>query len=471
MSQNKSIQTFVRIRPHNTAELNSWPDRLTAATCADDKTVIFNPSDLQQSTHARKFSTSRAKLNYDQKYSFDRVFDMDSQEQEIYNAVVLPRLQSLLNGINASLFAYGATGCGKTHTISSFMSQLCIDLFASINSKLDSDPDSSISISATYLQLYNDRMLDLLPVVSGNSPLGSENKAQSSKRKLAPQLLLLEGGIVGLKRYPVCRPEDLMTLLNEGKRHRVIAATKANSESSRSHAILTLHIEQKTGNTIQTSQLSVIDLAGSERAQGTVNSGKLIREGANINQSLLALGNCIKARESRSAYIPYRSSKLTRILRPSLDGSCDTAMIVCLSPSYKNFDDSKNSLEYGKRCSNIVGVNMTRTAAPLSMVELAHQVQQLQRQMSVAGQQLTLVREERNALHTWYETIIEAFPALKLVVEEKGGVYNVNKEDILESLRVSQSEYDCRGGSSLAEVFSSPPSRNALSSPGKRRRS
>lgn len=466
MNQNKSIQTFVRIRPHNSNELNSWPDKLTAAVRADDKTIVFNPSDLQQATHARKFSTSRARLNFDQKYTFDRVFDMDSSEQEIYHAVVLPRLQSLLDGINASLFAYGATGCGKTHTISAFMSQLCIDLFSTINAKLESNSDTSINVSATYLQLYNDKMLDLLPVVNGNSAL-----TNSGQKKSHSQLLLLERGVVGLKQYPVCSAQDLETLLAEGKRHRVIAATKANSESSRSHAILTLHVEQKIGNTIQRSQLSIIDLAGSERAQGTVNSGKLIREGANINQSLLALGNCIKARESRSAYIPYRSSKLTRILRPSLDGSCDTAMIVCLSPSYKNFDDSKNSLEYGKRCSNIRGGNITRTTSPLSMVELSHQVQQLQRQMNVAGQQLTLVREERDALNTWYETFLEVFPALRTVVEEKGGVHNVNREDILDFFRSSPSEFDCRGVSGLADIFSSPSSRSALSSPGKRRRS
>lgn len=169
--------------------------------------------------------------------------------------------------------------------------------------------------------------------------------------------------VAGLSEVEVDTPEEILDLLIFGNRNRTQEATGANETSSRSHAVLQVIVEHKDKDTgieaeIRIGKLSLIDLAGSERAARTGNRGIRMIEGANINRSLLALGNCINmlhenSQKGNSAFVPYRDSKLTRLLKDSLGGNCRTVMIANISPCHTNYEDTHNTLKYANRAKNI----------------------------------------------------------------------------------------------------------------------
>jgi kinesin family protein 18/19 len=287
----------------------------------------------------------------DQTFGFDRIFDENTSQGEVYEATTRNLLDSVLDGYNATVFAYGATGCGKTHTITGTAQQPGIifltmqELFERIS---DLAEEKVTEISLSYLEIYNETIRDLL--VPGGS------KGGSMLREDANQAV----SVSGLSSHHPQNVQEVMDMIMRGNEYRTMSPTEANATSSRSHAVLQINVSQKDRNadvnephTMAT--LSIIDLAGSERASATKNRGERLVEGANINKSLLALGSCINALcdPRKRNHVPYRNSKLTRLLKFSLGGNCKTVMIVCVSPSSQHFDETQNTLRYANRAKNI----------------------------------------------------------------------------------------------------------------------
>ncbi|KAL2024902.1 hypothetical protein VTK56DRAFT_3601 [Thermocarpiscus australiensis] len=318
----------------------------------DDRCLVFDPP---EDNPVQKFSRSvvptTGKKVKDQVFAFDRIFDQNASQTDVYEGTTKGLLDSVLDGYNATVFAYGATGCGKTHTITGTAQQPGIifltmqELFEKIQERSD---EKITEVSLSYLEIYNETIRDLL--VPGGSKQGLMLREDSNQAVT----------VAGLTSHHPKDVQEVMDMIVQGNEYRTVSPTAANAVSSRSHAVLQINVAQKDRNadvnephTMAT--LSIIDLAGSERASATKNRGERLLEGANINKSLLALGSCINALcdPRKRNHVPYRNSKLTRLLKFSLGGNCKTVMIVCVSPSSEHFDETQNTLRYANRAKNI----------------------------------------------------------------------------------------------------------------------
>ncbi|EGO01696.1 hypothetical protein SERLA73DRAFT_103626 [Serpula lacrymans var. lacrymans S7.3] len=328
----------------------------------DDRILTFDP-DEKDKTRAfveRGFMPPGTKRYKDKRFMFDRVFNNEARQQDVYASTAQPLLRGLLDGYNATVFAYGATGCGKTHTISGTEADPGIiyltmaDLFQRIQDRKD---EWNTEVIVTFLEIYNEEIRDLLAEPGTVSPRGGLQIREDKSVK-----------VVGLVESHPNSAEEVKEIVLQGNSRRTQSPTHANETSSRSHAVLQVHVTQAPRTASITEQrtmatLSIIDLAGSERAAATSNMGQRMVEGANINKSLLALGNCINALcESGGAirHVPYRNSKLTRLLKFSLGGNCKTVMIVCIAPTSQHFDDTHNTLLYAERATKIKTKVVTR---------------------------------------------------------------------------------------------------------------
>ena len=284
------------------------------------------------------------------KFIFDKLFDETSTQNDIYENTTKPSIEAVLDGYNATVFAYGATGCGKTYTISGTRENPGIIFLAvqELFAKVEDQTEKDIGIQVSYLEIYNETIRDLLNIET--SPRRLTLLENESKEIIVSNLTKVDASNV----------EEVMDVIVRGNYNRAVSATEANLTSSRSHAVIQVYITQTPHVTdiyekSTKSVLSIIDLAGCERASATKNKGARLHEGANINKSLLALGNCINALcdPKRSKHIPYRDSKLTRLLKFSLGGNCKTVMIVCVSPSSRHYDETLNALKFANRAKEI----------------------------------------------------------------------------------------------------------------------
>lgn len=312
---------------------------------------VFDPPDDHAIQRTSKSGGPNGRRSRDRTFGFDRVFDENTTQGDVYEATTRSLLESVLDGYNATVFAYGATGCGKTHTITGTVQEPGVifltmqELFERISERTE---DKVTEVSLSYLEIYNETIRDLL--VPGGS------KQALMLREDANQAV----SVAGLSSHHPQNVQEVMDMIVRGNEYRTMSPTEANATSSRSHAVLQINVSQKDRNadvnephTMAT--LSIIDLAGSERASATKNRGDRLIEGANINKSLLALGSCINALcdPRKRNHVPYRNSKLTRLLKFSLGGNCKTVMIVCVSPSSQHFDETQNTLRYANRAKNI----------------------------------------------------------------------------------------------------------------------
>ncbi|OMJ86997.1 hypothetical protein SteCoe_11396 [Stentor coeruleus] len=288
----------------------------------------------------------------EKKYAFDFAFGENVSQQEVFNKTTMFLLEGVLSGYNATVFAYGPTGAGKTYTMLGEVDKLgimlmsFIELFTRIE-VLSNEREYLVKIS--YLEIYNEIVRDLISPSTGYLDIREDPDKGIT--------------VSGLSELVATSPQEVIECLRLGNKRRTCEPTEANQTSSRSHAVLQILIEYREKNTgieteKATGKLSLIDLAGSERAANTKNRGIRLIEGANINRSLLALGNCINALyeanlKGTKTYIPYRDSKLTRLLKDSLGGNCRTVMIVCISPFAMFYDDTHNTLKYANRAKNI----------------------------------------------------------------------------------------------------------------------
>ena len=309
--------------------------------CASDDVIVFDPDSPVNRSCGRR-------------YTFDRVFDGAASNEDVYTAAVQPLLGGLLDGYNGTCFAYGMTGAGKTYTMmgTDRVTGLCFmavgDMFDRIKSS-----GGNCAVHASYLEIYNEKVKDLL------------SKDATKRHDIVEDP---EKGVVvtDLAEYLVTNLQDLNTLMALGCEKRTKASTASNVVSSRSHAILLITVRRHSPEerVLSVGKLSLIDLAGSERAlPGDSHAGARgarLQEGANINRSLLALGNCItilgaapnaKGRERK--HVPYRDSKLTRLLKDSLGGNTRTVMIGNISPASTCYEEVVSTLKYATRARNI----------------------------------------------------------------------------------------------------------------------
>ncbi|KAJ1333418.1 kinesin family member 5 [Microdochium nivale] len=344
MSAPNSIKVVARFRPQNKVELASGGQPIVSFEGNDTCTV--NSGEAQGS------------------FTFDRVFDMQGQQRDIFDYSIKPTVDDILNGYNGTVFAYGQTGAGKSFTMmgtsiedevgKGVTPRIIEQIFSSI---MSSPATIEYTVRVSYMEIYMERIRDLLAPQNDNLPIHEEkNKGVYVK---------------GLLEVYVSCVEEVFEVMKRGGNARAVAATNMNQESSRSHSIFVIVVTQKnleTGSS-KSGQLFLVDLAGSEKVGKTGASGQTLEEAKKINKSLSALGMVINAlTDGRSSHVPYRDSKLTRILQESLGGNSRTTLIINCSPSSYNDQETLSTLRFGMRAKSIK--NKAKVNAELSPAEL-----------------------------------------------------------------------------------------------------
>ncbi|OLP76417.1 Kinesin-like protein KIF3A, partial [Symbiodinium microadriaticum] len=357
-----TVQVAVRVRPLSEKEIKEGG--VECVEVAKDNTVTLHQENQPPNV-----------------FAFDNVFGKDSTQPEVFEMLGNPLLDKAFEGYNATIFAYGQTGSGKTHTMMAdrksddrgLVPRISDNLFQRV-SKLSSETRKFL-ICCSFLEIYNEIVYDLLVPRGKNTPKTG--------------LEIREGKGIGvyvkdLQEIVVDSSEKVLKLIDQGFEHRATAATQMNATSSRSHCLFIIKMHQKdeqnAGNN-NFSKMNLVDLAGSERASRTGAQGDTLKEGANINKSLSALGNVINALStmasgSKKVFIPYRNSKLTRVLQESLGGNALTTMMAALSPSRTNADESLSTLNYAKRAKTIK-VNATKNDEAEQIAKLEEEVEAL----------------------------------------------------------------------------------------------
>ncbi|XP_075687537.1 kinesin-like protein KIF19 [Rhinoderma darwinii] len=342
-TQYHQITVAVRIRPLNLAEIQEGVQRITYKL-GEQMLLLKDPNEDPHDVW-------RANRSRQKTFVFDEVLDQYASQDCVYESTTKSLVEGIVSGYNATVFAYGPTGTGKTYTMlgmdgePGIFIRTLIDLFRTIEEISDS---MDYSVSMSYLEIYNELIRDLLNPSSGFLELREDSKGNVQ--------------IAGISEFFTHNAEESMLLLKKGNRHRTQEPTAANTTSSRSHAVLQVTVKrrsksQNVHDELRIGKLFMIDLAGSERAAQTQNRGQRMKEGAHINRSLLALGNCITALSERGGshahHINYRDSKLTRLLKDALGGNSRTVMIVHISPAAAAFEESRTTLIYASRAKNI----------------------------------------------------------------------------------------------------------------------
>ncbi|XP_032086883.1 kinesin-like protein KIF19 [Thamnophis elegans] len=337
------LQVALRIRPVNETELEEGAS-VVGHRVGEQMVVLMDPTEDPE-------DILRANRSREKTFIFDMVFGPQATQEEVYLSTTKSLIEGVISGYNATIFAYGPTGAGKTHTMLGTDSEPGIyirtlhDLFQAIEATGDGQ---DYLVCMSYLEVYNEMIRDLLNPSTGYLELREDSKGCIQ--------------IAGITEVSTTNAQDIMQLLTKGNKERTQEPTAANKTSSRSHAVLQVSVKQTNrvngiGEEVRVGRLFMVDLAGSERAAQTQNQGKRRKEGAHINRSLLALGNCINALSekggSRTQYINFRDSKLTRLLKDSLGGNSKTVMIAHISPASSCFEESRTTLMYAYRAKNI----------------------------------------------------------------------------------------------------------------------
>ncbi|KAI8996690.1 P-loop containing nucleoside triphosphate hydrolase protein [Gaertneriomyces semiglobifer] len=339
-----TIRVVARFRPQNAREIQE----------GGAPVVSFN-DDMT--------SVQMDNKDYPGMFNFDRVFDWNATQDLVFSYSARATIDDVMRGYNGTIFAYGQTGSGKTHTmmgqledeeLKGLTPRIVESIFSTIFS---SPPHMEFTVKVSYMEIYMEKIRDLLNPTSDNLPL----KEEKGKGVYVKGLLEVFVGSV----------DEVYEALRVGQKNRMVASTKMNAESSRSHSVFLLTITQKnlTDGTQKAGKLYLVDLAGSERLGKTGAVGQTLEEAKKINLSLSALGNVINAlTDNKSTHIPYRDSKLTRILQESLGGNSRTTLIINASPSSFNEDETLSTLRFGMRAKTIK--NKARMNVELSPAEL-----------------------------------------------------------------------------------------------------
>ncbi|EPS66111.1 hypothetical protein M569_08665, partial [Genlisea aurea] len=329
--EEEKIFVAIRLRPLNERELSK--NDVSEWDCINDTTVVFNNSLQERSLLPAA-------------YTFDRVFGFESPTRQVYNEAAKKIALSAISGINSTIFAYGQTSSGKTYTMTGVTEYAVADIYDYI-SKHD---ERKFILKFAAIEIYNESVRDLL------SPDATSLRLLDDPERGTVIDKLTEISLKGCNH--------LKELLSICEAQRQIGETSLNEMSSRSHQILRLTIESESRHysgaanaSSLTASVNFVDLAGSERASQTMSAGTRLKEGSHINRSLLTLGTVIrKLSKGRSGHVPYRDSKLTRILQTSLGGNARTAIICTMSPAHSHVEQSRNTLLFAS-CAKQVNTN------------------------------------------------------------------------------------------------------------------
>lgn len=384
---NNNFKVVIRVRPPLPRELNGenapFQNVIAVEPAARTITISENPDNVDDEGYLYKYgpySTHR--------FTFDHVYDQNATQENVYNNTAKAVVDSALEGYNATIFAYGQTGTGKTYTMEGFhekqhdlrgiIPRSIEQIFSYISTSVS--PRMRFLVRASYLQIYNENISDLL------KPERSSLAIREDKNR---------GVFVeGLSEWVVRTPQEIYMLMQRGGSVRATGSTKMNEISSRSHAVFIIIAEQSETTYVDSNgaelapekfhelvknsktqadlaalesnvrqsfkvgKLNLVDLAGSERVRLSGATGQRLEESKKINQSLAALGNVIAALTDRKGrqHIPYRDSKLTRILEDSLGGNCKTTMMAMVSPAMEAMSESISTLKFANRAKNIKNV-------------------------------------------------------------------------------------------------------------------
>ncbi|XP_022132776.1 kinesin-like protein KIN-8B isoform X2 [Momordica charantia] len=308
----------------------------------ENKEVLILDPDLSKDYLDRIQNRTKEKI-----YRFDHAFGPDGTNLEVYTKSISSIIPGVVQGLNVTVFAYGSTGSGKTYTMVGTKDDPGL-MVLSLNAVFDlikrDKRSDEFEVTCSYLEVYNEVCL--------------RGRWFGNQLREDPEQGIT---VAGLRCIKVHSADKILELLNMGNSRRKTDSTEVNTTSSRSHAVLEINVKRKRRNKYQSQvlhgKLALVDLAGSERATETNNSGQKLRDGANINRSLLALANCINAlgkqQKKGLAYVPYRNSKLTRILKDGLSGNSQTVMIATISPADIQYHHTVNTLKYADRAKEI----------------------------------------------------------------------------------------------------------------------
>lgn len=330
------VQVVVRCRPMDEKEVTRGYTRVVDVIPSRGVVEIRHPRDDPSSDNVKVFT-------------FDAVYDWHSSQQDLYEETVRPLVSSVLDGFNGTIFAYGQTGTGKTYTMEGSKTDhdrrgVIPRSFEHIFNHIGRSENMQYLVRASYLEIYQEEIRDLL---HPDQSLRFELKEKPDTGVFVKDL-----------STSVCKSAtEIQQLMKMGNQNRTIGATNMNEHSSRSHAIFLITIEMGSmGDTggIRVGRLNLVDLAGSERQSKTGASGERLKEASKINLSLSALGNVISALvDGKTTHVPYRDSKLTRLLQDSLGGNSKTIMVANIGPASYNYDETLTTLRYANRAKNI----------------------------------------------------------------------------------------------------------------------
>lgn len=386
-----NIKVVVRVRPFNSRETDRNAKCIVQMKGA--QTVLVPPNDDEDRLRkgGKGAGDNQKVFKFDRSYwSFNKADSNYAGQDNLHNDLGIPLLDNAFQGYNNCIFAYGQTGSGKSYSMMGYgedagvIPRICRDMFERIDQVRSTDPHLTCTVEVSYLEIYNERVRDLLnPATKGNLRVREHPSTGPYVEDLA--------------KLAVRSFQEIENLMDEGNKARTVAATNMNETSSRSHAVFTLTLTQKrhdvetSMDTEKVAKISLVDLAGSERATSTGATGARLKEGAEINRSLSTLGRVIASLADLSSgkkglKVPYRDSVLTWLLKDSLGGNSLTAMIAAISPADINFEETLSTLRYAdsaKRIKNHAVVNEDPNARMIR--ELKEELAKLRSQLGGGG--------------------------------------------------------------------------------------
>lgn len=358
-------------------------------------------------------------------YQYDCVADDSKDQKYIFEQVGRPIVESSLQGINGTLFSYGQTGSGKTYTMSGTTQDLVAPSSPSLGAyhaiscsskgiiqmvceylfNASKEDEERLFIEASYLEIYNETLIDLLADKSNQRNNHPQNNLKKLLIREDPSGSIL---VLGQQRVKVKCPEDCYELLRIGAERRKVGTTQMNVQSSRSHTVFTLNITKKNdfSGIVKTSRLYLVDLGGSERNSRTGTTGIRLREAGGINKSLSALGNVINSitnlNDPNNRIPSCRESKLTFLLKDALGGNSKLAVIATISPCLKSIDETISTLDFAQRCSKVINL-------PVINEILSSDIKQLHDQIKTLQISLTTIKHQQEQLSSSSTSSIASF--------------------------------------------------------------
>lgn len=337
LKSSESVRVVVRCRPMNGKEKAASYDKVVDVDVKLGQVSVKNPKGVAH--------------EMPKTFTFDAVYDWNAKQFELYDETFRPLVDSVLQGFNGTIFAYGQTGTGKTYTMEGVRGDpekrgVIPNSFDHIFTHISRSQNQQYLVRASYLEIYQEEIRDLL----------SKDQTKRLELKERPDTGVY---VKDLSSFVTKSVKEIEHVMNVGNQNRSVGATNMNEHSSRSHAIFVITIEcSEVGldgeNHIRVGKLNLVDLAGSERQAKTGAQGERLKEATKINLSLSALGNVISALvDGKSTHIPYRDSKLTRLLQDSLGGNAKTVMVANVGPASYNVEETLTTLRYANRAKNI----------------------------------------------------------------------------------------------------------------------